>query len=317
VSDFLRRNDVRPAEAILAAAFAIWYVLIGAGWFVTRFPLAGLYAGLNTFLALLILVFRPKLVAATSGPLFILRHWYPVFFYGVFFIETAELVPALNTRTWDAELIRADRALFRGSDPTVEMASWAHPLLTEILMLCYVSYYILPLVAGGYVFLKRSVAAYHNALTAMSIGFYVSYLCYFFVPAVGPRFEIVHPTELRGVLTYEAIRGFLDSAEGRMHDCFPSGHTALTIVTLVFAWRLGRPAFWWILLPALGLIFSTVYLRYHYVIDLFAALPVVALSLLAGPWLERWWDRRLGTRSLTAGENAAAPQESAAIQAPK
>ena len=48
-------------------------------------------------------------------------------------------------------------------------------------------------------------------------------------------------------------------------DCFPSLHTALSAVALVYMWRHTRRLFWWSLPLVVSLWFSTVYLRYHYV----------------------------------------------------
>ena len=80
-----------------------------------------------------------------------------------------------------------------------------------------------------------------------------------------------------------------------MHDCMPSGHTAVTLITLLFAWRAHRPTFWLILPFASGLILSTVYLRYHYVIDVAAAVPFTVLCLLIGAAVVRAWDRFTGS----------------------
>ncbi len=46
------------------------------------------------------------------------------------------------------------------------------------------------------------------------------------------------------------------------------------------------------LLPlAAALVFSTVYLRFHYVIDLVAVVPLAVFTVWAAPRLNRWWYR--------------------------
>jgi membrane-associated phospholipid phosphatase len=68
----------------------------------------------------------------------------------------------------------------------------------------------------------------------------------------------------------------LDSFEGITRDCFPSGHTELTVLVLYYARKFDRRIFWWLLPFGIGIVLSTVYLRYHYVID------VIAGAVLAG-----------------------------------
>ena len=79
------------------------------------------------------------------------------------------------------------------------------------------------------------------------------------------------------------IRDLLHAAEFNRFDCFPSGHTMLTLVTLGLAWR-HAPRLLWVLAPVgLALIVSTVALRYHYAVDVLAGALLAPLSL----WLAR------------------------------
>src|SRR5262249_40885233 len=84
----------------------------------------------------------------------------------------------------------------------------------------------------------------------------------------------------------------LHLVERKQLDAFPSGHTALSLLYLVLGWRL-LPR-WRLPLTALtaGIIFSTVYLSLHYVVDLLAGALVAAVMLLAAPPLHRALERR-------------------------
>lgn len=290
---FCRRHDVRLGEAIWGGAHLLYVVLILAAWAKAGIRQAPGFLALNAATFLAVLALRPRMVAARSGVLWILRHWYPVLFFGMFFFESGVLVPALNGRSFDDVLIRIDRALC-GTDPTVWMQRIHHPLLSELLMLCYVSYYFIPLVVGAALLIRHGVRSYHLALTAISLSFYASYIGYFLVPAIGPRFTLPHDLELHGILVFEPIRAFLHAAEGKMPDCFPSGHTAVTLISLWFAWKGHRRVFWFLLPVGLGLIFSTVYLRYHYVVDLVAAVPFTVVPIMVTAPLARAWDRLRG-----------------------
>jgi len=79
---------------------------------------------------------------------------------------------------------------------------------------------------------------------------------------------------------FEQLRHTLDYLEGITRDCFPSGHTELTLLVLYCAWRMNKKLFRLYLIPATALIFSTVYLRYHYVVDVIAG-AIIALAIAA------------------------------------
>ena len=70
---------------------------------------------------------------------------------------------------------------------------------------------------------------------------------------------------------------------GNKVDVFPSLHCAASAFILAFDKRHSRARFWLFLVPVAGLWLSTLYLRYHYLVDLVAgfALAGVALKVTA------------------------------------
>jgi membrane-associated phospholipid phosphatase len=50
-----------------------------------------------------------------------------------------------------------------------------------------------------------------------------------------------------------------------------------------------------------ALILSTLYLRYHYVIDLLVGMTLAMLCMIFGPLLHRWWNAESGTQSVESG----------------
>ena len=68
----------------------------------------------------------------------------------------------------------------------------------------------------------------------------------------------------------------------------PSGHTAIALIVLFLSYRYARLLFY-LFCPIVGaLILSTVYLRYHYAIDLFAGAALAVGCSSIGPLLYRW-----------------------------
>ena len=92
----------------------------------------------------------------------------------------------------------------------------------------------------------------------------------------------MHP--LSGLLLAAPLHDFLGSQQAT-GDCFPSGHVALSWITayyaLRFAPRWGRAA----VVAAALITVSTIVLRYHYLIDVLVAVPVVWVGIaFGGPW---------------------------------
>ena len=81
----------------------------------------------------------------------------------------------------------------------------------------------------------------------------------------------------------------------------PSGHTAIALLVLFLSYRYARLLFYLFCPIVAALILSTVYLRYHYVIDLFAGAALAAGCSLIGPPLYRWLEARGGREKREAG----------------
>lgn len=204
----------------------------------------------------------------------------------VIFDGLGPLIRAVHPVDYDAALIAFDRALFR-SDPTVALEKIATPFLSDVLTLFYALYYFHPIVLGTLVLLDdrdRPAAARDFPRYAFVIVFvfYVSYACYFLVPAIGPRYTLAHAGPLpRGAIA-QAIDHTLDVLEKNKRDCFPSGHTMVLVAVLLEAHRRSKKTFWVFLPFAVGLIVATVYCRYHYVADVIAGFALALVTVPLG-----------------------------------
>ena len=181
----------------------------------------------------------------------------------------------------DPILVAADRALF-GADPTRLLAPVTGAALLDVLTVCYALYYFHPIVLGALLWRddlreKTPGARFPAYVFGMLLVFYVSYAGYFLVPAIGPRFTVPHDGPLPRAAIARAIDGTLDRLETSRRNCFPSGHTMVTVAVLVEASRRSRKTFLAFLPFALGLLAATVACRYHYVVDVLAGLVLTAV----------------------------------------
>ena len=115
------------------------------------------------------------------------------------------------------------------------------------------------------------------------------------MPAVGPQYfqSALYTRWLDSGPIGNAIIFTVDALKPIRRDCFPSLHTAVTTVVLIFAWRHSRLLFWVILPLCLSLFFSTMYLRFHYFIDLVAGWVLAPIAAHLAVRLNLWWYRNV------------------------
>lgn len=209
-----------------------------------------------------------RAVVTTGGLLFV-------------FSSLAWILPALHPEPYEWRWLAFDRALF-GGDPTVAAQAWHAPLFVEVLQLCYAAFYFVPIVVIAAAWHRHGLAVFDRCLALVLFGFLTSYVGYLIWPTLPPSRYLWHTREIEGVWLARELHAALAAAELHRWNCFPSGHTMLSVLSLVLAWRHVRSVFWILLVPATLLVLSTVVLRYHYVTDVLAGLLGVPLALAAG-----------------------------------
>jgi membrane-associated phospholipid phosphatase len=246
------------------------------------------------------------------GPVRLLHDWsFALYLYAIYVMVLHVAAPAHDGRVIDEWLVAADRRLL-GGDATVWCSRVAHPVVTEVLQLAYATFYALPVLVAVELYAGERDWRFRQWGFVCAFGFFVSYAGYLSLPAVGPRFTLhafdAAARELPGLWLTPALRAFID-AEGLVplgasaaeamrlapRDAFPSGHTLVTLLAAAWAWRNRLRVRWVVTMAGLLLIVATVYLRYHYVVDVLAGAILAVLSLALAPALHDWLSRHLGT----------------------
>ncbi len=201
------------------------------------------------------------------------------------------IVSRLGLSSQDLTLARWDLALWK-TDPVFLPDVLQNPLLTEVLQLVY--FLFIPSVIGlGILYwYQRSSPEFRYCTFLVVMTFLITYLGYVVVPARGPRFMdyVSHHPALQGLWFFHFFQGTLDNLEGLQYDCFPSGHVAVTIICAYAARKLSSTAFWIYCVFAALIAFSTIYLRYHYMIDVLAGALLAVLLIVFSPALYRTLD---------------------------
>jgi membrane-associated phospholipid phosphatase len=295
---------LKPVDALFIAFLILLSLLaVVCGSLIQSWP----YLVLANFagIAAIVLVAR---FTARRGVHF-LHTWYAVAGILILFKEIYIIIQSLGLKDWDELLIRSDRFFFH-ADPTVWISQFACPFLTELLQIAYISYYFLMISLGAELYFRKERDKLNFTIFTITYGFLLSYLGYLIFPAVGPRFTL-HDfnnlgQELPGLWLTTPLRAFLDSAESipqqiakpilfAQRDAFPSGHTQMTLIVIYLAHRYRISLRWWIYCFGTLLIISTIYLRYHYVTDLFGGGLFMMTTVTTAPRLSAWWQRFTGS----------------------
>lgn len=184
--------------------------------------------------------------------------------------------------TADAALLAIDRWLWGGASLTEHLLGWEQPWLSELFSAGYFLFYfvvLLPVI--GFSVRRRS----HEAkvfFMGLSLMYLIGFTGYVLVPAGGPymAFAETFPYPPRGgPITAFLVAVVKDGITGM--DVFPSLHAGIGVYVLGFFTLGGYRRIALALTPVVfALVVATVYLRYHYGIDVVCGLALAALVLI-------------------------------------
>ncbi|MFB3923124.1 MAG: phosphatase PAP2 family protein [Terriglobia bacterium] len=217
----------------------------------------------------------------------IVRDWFPflvilLMYYSLWGDATHLLVP----KDRDAELIALDQKLF-GFQASVAMQRFISVPLTAWMDFAYTFHVLnIPIVAC-FVYLRRPRQRYREMMCGVLVVTFIGLIGYLLVPAVGPvytlRDQYTVPLRAAGEIFNRQIE-FMDYARIQ-RDVFPSLHVGISLVVWLYAYRNSRRLFWILSPLILSLFVSTIYLRYHYLIDVVAGLILAPLAFGLSNWL--------------------------------
>lgn len=192
--------------------------------------------------------------------------------------QLGPVVGHLRSRAWDPALLVADRKLMTET-PSVLLEAWCTPVLTEILSACYMLFFpavLAAFVAGIVLSEPQGARLFDGLISIYAFGF----LGYSLIPAAGPHLampEAFSSSQTGGILT--TTNAALVAEGSNRVDVFPSLHTAITVFLMAWLRTRHRRIFMILLLPAAGLCLATLYLRYHYAVDVVAGIALAAFGL--------------------------------------
>lgn len=199
----------------------------------------------------------------------------------------ATYLPLVSPGAYDAALHAFDLSWF-GLEPAFQLESWIGPFSTEWFAFFYYSYFLLiAALVLPVLFLGRHSRRTAELLFGVTCVFAFGQSGYLFVPGFGPhrafadQFRVAFPDGL----WWNTVRHMVETA-GAQKDIFPSLHVALPSFLAFFAYHHRQRApygFAWpfIALAAFNIAFATLFLRWHYLVDVLVGWALACTAYVA------------------------------------
>jgi membrane-associated phospholipid phosphatase len=204
-------------------------------------------------------------------------HFFRLFYvqglYMLYFSQSIRLSQLFfDGRSLDPQFAWLEQALFRSQPALIVSKSLGGgPLLNELIFFSYFFFYAMVAMGPWLLYIRRRYEEALRALFVITLSFFILYSWYAIFPVQGPKYFF---PELRA-LWYGNFEGFVFT---RLMKVFfanmnlagaavPSSHVAMALIATLLNWRNNRILFWIYLPLAALLVFSTVYLYAHYVVD--------------------------------------------------
>lgn len=181
----------------------------------------------------------------------------------------------------DAALLRLDRWLWGGASLPERLLGWERPWLSEVLSAGYFLFYFVVLLPAIVFSIRRREPEARVFFAGLSAMYLIGFIGYVLVPAGGPylAFPEVFAYPVHGGAITAFLAGVVKNGITGM-DVFPSLHAGIGVYVLGFFALGGYRRTALLLAPVVtALVLATVYLRYHYGIDLLWGLALAAAVL--------------------------------------
>jgi membrane-associated phospholipid phosphatase len=239
------------------------------------------------------LLLNSKIGRLTKVVLDFLRETLPFAFCISIYTNMHDMVHLVNPN--DLYLMAWDKYLL-GFQPAIYLEQFITPALTDFMYSSYSAFLIYILIFSMYLYIKKENTVFRESLVSLIITFYIGYIGYVFFPAVGPKFTMSHmfETSLSGTEITDRLSFLMnyEISEYTRRDCFPSLHNGIIFLILLFAFKQSRTYALLFLPFAISLFISTLYLRYHYFIDMVAGFALALIVFYFGPRLNKWWEAK-------------------------
>jgi len=220
----------------------------------------------------------------------IIRDWFPFLLLSACYYSLYNnLVLRINPHTADPLLAKIDAAIF-GTQPSFWLEPFVRPWITDCLNVVYFSHVLFFPAVALYFYLKREEGMFRRLMMGYLTIMLLGITSYILVPATGPEkfFADRYAHDLQGRLLSQSVNYIINV--GRVgHDCFPSLHVGIPLLLSFYLRDYRRRAFVPALVYVALMCCATIYLRYHYAIDVLASFLYAPAAYFLNDLLLRHW----------------------------
>ena len=234
----------------------------------------------------------------------IIRDWFPFLLLGACYYSLySNLMLRVNPQTADAFLAKIDAAVF-GDQAAFLLESWIRPWLTDLLNIVYFSFVLFLPGVALYFYLAKEEKAFRRVMMGYLTLVLMGVTSYLLVPAIGPEtfFADKFTHNLQGQTVSRGVDYIMKGLRVG-HDCFPSLHVGIPLLLSLYLRDYRRKAFIPSLVYVALMCCATIYLRYHYVVDVVAAFIYAPVAYRLNNFLlERWPGERTSFAQIGQGK---------------
>jgi membrane-associated phospholipid phosphatase len=246
---------------------------------------------------------RKYLVSFFKPLVTIVRDWFPFLLLSAcYYALYTNLMLRVNPHTADTVLSKMDAALF-GNQASILLEPWINPWVTDFFNLVYFSYvFSLPTVAL-YLYLAKERKVFQRVMMGYLTLMLLGITSYLLVPAIGPGsyFAARFTHDLQGHAISHGV-DYIIWAGRVSYDCFPSLHVGIPFLLALYLRDYRQNAFIPVLVYVALMCCATIYLRYHYVVDVIAAFAYAPVAYRLNDFLLARWPGEKITAVSTKGE---------------
>lgn len=213
-----------------------------------------------------------------------LREWWPLLTMISSYWLMDGIIGQPANGGFDETMRSIDRVLGFGHEPVRVLERVINVPLSEWCAFSYTFYAFEYAVCIGAVYAAGGHLALREIVTALTIGLGLTFLSYTLVPVKGPVLAMTFEVPLELYLNSATKDALMDQTR-IIWDCFPSFHTAGSMLMSWACFRHARRVFWLTLPMILTTPFACVYLRYHYAIDVLAGAALAGALMWLTPKL--------------------------------
>jgi hypothetical protein len=218
------------------------------------------------------------------------RDWFPFLLLSACYYSLySNLIMRVNPHIVDSELSKIDAVLL-GNQAAILLEPWIRPWATDFLSAVYFSHlFFFPGVALFF-YLKKERKIFRRLMMGFLTIMLMGMTSYVIFPATGPESFLADrfSRSLNGEMISRSV-AYVISVGRVSYDCFPSLHVGIPLLVVLYLHHYRAKAFIPALIYVALMCLATIYLRYHYLIDVIAAFVLAPAAYFLNDFLLRVW----------------------------